>query len=678
MRTYKTYFRYAAELGSLFVFLTLLVGCSMSPKGTVLKKPQTDTSQGTEAEAETPDQADSSGYYFNLAEKRYSEGVRASLSYDWEAAESSFESALEVLYLMEVDETDSGKVDRFNRLLREIAYDYKNTLVYIGELVDDTSQSLFLEQFYDLHTFKNQDFSLSTDTEEVPELKELTRDEPVYDVPMEWNSKVQAQINYLTGANRRHFQEYLNRSGKYIDLMRRIVREEGLPEDIVFLPLIESGFNPKAYSWAHASGPWQFISSTGRKYGLNRNWWYDERRDFVKSTHAACAYLKYLYQMFGDWKLALASYNGGEGRVGRTIKKQRTSDFWKLRLRKQTIDYVPRYMAAVMIAKEPEKYGFSKNYDEPLKFDLVEIKHCLDLKEIARQLDVNVGVLRELNPELLRDVTPPDVTAYQLRIPSGASDRFWGSYEELSSKGTTLFARHRVRNGETLSHIADKYRTSVKALAELNRMSTRKRIYAGQYLTVPVTANSGNYSSGNVSSLSNASTHRVRRGETLGLIARKYNTSVNTLAGLNGFSPNRTLYIGQVLKLPTAENLERYSSAPKPRETYFLYRVKRNDNLTNLANRYGTSVNTIRSLNGFSRNRELYIGEYIKVPHSRYAKNAIDKLASDLVIHVVREGDTLWDIAQSYGTSWRNILSWNNISHPRQIRPGQELKIYTN
>lgn len=650
----------------------------MSPKGTVLRKPQSDAHHRAETDASTSGQPDSTVYYFGLAEERYSEGVRFSLNFEWEAAHTSYESALEVLYLMEVDETDSGKVGRFNRLLREIAYDYKNTLVYMGELVDDTSQALFLEQFYDLHTFKNQDFSVSTDTEEVPVLDELVRDEPVYDVPMEWNSKVKAQMDYLTNSSRKHFQEYLNRSGKYIELMRKIVREEGLPQDIVYLPLIESGFNPKAYSWAHASGPWQFISSTGKKYGLNRSWWYDERRDFVKSTHAACAYLKYLYQMFGDWKLALASYNGGEGRVGRTIKKQRTSDFWKLRLRKQTRDYVPRYMAAVMIAKQPEKYGFHRNYEDPLVFDVVEIKHCLDLKEIARKLNVKVGVLRELNPELLRDVTPPDVTAYQLRIPPGASETFWGSYDELSSKGTTLFARHRVRRGETLSHIANKYRTSVRVLANLNRMSSHKRIYAGQYLTVPVTANGRTYSSQSVSSVSNIGTHRVRRGETLGLIARKYGTNINTLAGLNGISPRRTIYVGQLLKVPTWEDSKSYSSASNSKESYFVYRVKRNDNLTNLANRYGTSVRTLRNLNGFSRNRYLYRGEYIKVPRSGYAKNTIDKLTQDLVIHVVREGDTLWDIAQSYGTNWKSILSWNNIRHPRQIRPGQELKIYTN
>ncbi len=128
--------------------------------------------------------------------------------------------------------------------------------------------------------------------------------------------------------------------------MRPVVKQKGLPEDLVYLPLIESGFNPKAYSWAHASGPWQFISSTGKKYGLTRNWWYDERRDFIKSTEAACDYLKFLYGLFGDWKLALAAYNGGEGRVGRAIKRQRTGDFWRLDLRKQTEDYVPRFMAA--------------------------------------------------------------------------------------------------------------------------------------------------------------------------------------------------------------------------------------------------------------------------------------------------------------------------------------------
>lgn len=614
-----------------------LSGCGLTPKGSVLKKPgepgtSIPASENKRPLAQFP--ADSVYLYFTQAEELFAQGVTANQEADWNSAQEKFEKSLSILYLMPVDENDSNQVDKFNRLLREIAYEYKNTLIFLGELSDDTSQLIFLEQFYDLQTFKNQDFEVSSDLteleyeEKIPVIDEkeglgIEKPEQVilHDMPIEWNWRVRKQLDYLTASTRGRFQEYLYRSGKYIDLMRQILKEKGLPEDLVYLPLIESGFNPKAYSWAHASGPWQFIASTGKKYGLNRNWWYDERRDFIKSTYAACDYLKYLYSLFGDWKLALAAYNGGEGRIGRSIRRQRTKDFWELDLRRQTEDYVPRYMAAVMVAKEPEKYGFSSHVYTPLKFEEVEIKHCLDLKELATRLDTDIHELRELNPELLRDVTPPGLNSYVLRIPEGKKEQFWSHYQDLSSKGVTVFAQHKVKRGETLGKIAKRYRTTVSVIAELNNMSPRKTIRTGQYLTVPVTSGGGGKSTYNYGS---SSSYTQKSG------------------------------------------------------SYFIYKVRRNDNLHDLSRRYGTNISAIRKLNGFSSRRPLYAGEKIKIPGtSGYAsKNAIDRLTEDLVIHIVRKGDTLWKIAQSYRTSLSNLLAWNQLSDADNIRPGQRLKIY--
>lgn len=612
-----------------------LSGCGLTPKDSVLKKPTATHSQADQNTKAPLVTVDSTAYYFGKAEELYADGVAANQESDWSMAQEKFEKALEALYIMQVDESDSALVNKFNCLLREVAYEYKNTLVYLGELADDTSQVIFLEQFYDLQTFKNQDFAISSESEEddynndsiefQEEKVEVEESTPVgHDLPVEWNWRVRKQMDYITQSTKGRFQDYLHRSGKYIDLMREIIKKNGLPEDLAYLPLIESGFNPKAYSWAHASGPWQFISSTGKKYGLNRNWWYDERRDFIKSTEAACDYLKFLYGLFGDWKLALAAYNGGEGRVGRAVKRQRTSDFWQLDLRKQTEDYVPRFMAAILVAKEPEKYGFSANYYPTLKFETVEIKHCLDLKEVAKKLDEEVQILRELNPELLRDVTPPGLSRYQLRIPTGKKDLFWASYSDLSSKGATIFAQHKIRRGETLSRIAGKYGTTATALAELNGISSRKTLRAGQYLTVPIrTKGSANYS--------------------------------------------------QASSIPQ-------TSANKGNGAYFTYTVKREDSLHKLALRYGTSISAIRRANGFSSRRILYAGEKIRIPGSSgYAyKNPIDRLTENLVIHIVRDGDTLWRIAQSYGATLTDLLNWNKLADADEIRPGQRLKIYKN
>jgi len=618
----------------LFCLLAMglgLSGCGLTPKGSVLKNSAATHSQADQ-DTKTPQlSGDSTAYYFGKAEELYGAGVAANQESDWSAAQEKFEKALEILYIMHVDESDTALVNKYNCLLREIAYEYKNTLVYLGELADDTSQVIFLEQFYDLQTFKNQDFAISEDSEETEVMPEslaeaiLESPAPVSQAELvEWNWKVKKELDYLTGDNRGHFQDYLYRSGKYLDLMRPIVKQKGLPEDLVYLPLIESGFNPKAYSWAHASGPWQFISSTGKKYGLTRNWWYDERRDFIKSTEAACDYLKFLYGLFGDWKLALAAYNGGEGRVGRAIKRQRTSDFWKLDLRKQTEDYVPRFMAAILVAKEPEKYGFSPSKYSALEFEIVEIKHCLDLKEVAKKLDEDIQVLREFNPELLRDVTPPGLSRYQLRIPTGKKDLFWASYSDLSSKGASIFAQHKIRRGETLSRIADKYGVTTTALAELNGITARKTLRAGQYLTVPVKA-----------------------------------------GGNSNYSQSSSIPQTSV------------SAGSRP---YFTYTVKREDSLHKLALRYGTSISAIRRLNGFSSRRILYAGEKIKIPGSNgYAsQNPIDRLTETLVIHIVRDGDTLWKIAQNYGATLTDLLNWNKLADADEIRPGQRLKVYKN
>jgi len=626
------------SLTGLIWLALFLSGCGLSPKDSVLKKPSAQREGSTPSgQVQTENALEAR---FKRVEELYGKGVVSNQESDWVTAQTEFEKSLEILYLMEVDEADTTAVECYNRLLREIAYEYKNSLVYLGELEDDTSQILFLEQFYDLQTFKNQDFAVSTDSEDIlhDESGETVQAETeldfsqvefdttgiTHDMPIEWNWRVKQQLEYVTRSTKGRFQEYLHRSGKYIDFMREIIRKNGLPEDLVYLPLIESGFNPKAYSWAHASGPWQFISSTGKNYGLNRNWWYDERRDFVKSTQAACDYLKFLHQMFGDWKLALAAYNGGEGRVSRTIKRQRTRDFWRMDLRKQTEDYVPRYMAAVMVAKEPEKFGFQQPAYQPLVWDLVETEHCLDLKEIAKKLEIDVSDLRELNPELLRDVTPPGMHSYELRIPAGKKENFWTHYQDLSSKGATIFAQHKVRRGETLGKIAQKYRTTVSALAELNNMPIRKPIRAGQHLTVPITAK-GNYSASYASSGAGS------------------------------------------------------KSRPSTSSPYFVYQVKRYDSLTELARKFGTSVNAIRKLNGFSSRRHLFAGEKIRIPDNGYAsKNTIDRLTENLVIHIVRDGDTLWKIAQSYGTSLSNLLSWNRLADTDSIFPGQKLKIYKN
>jgi membrane-bound lytic murein transglycosylase D len=413
---------------------------------------------------------------------------------------------------------------------------------------------------------------------------------------------------------RQHFEVYLARMGKYKDLMLEIIREHGLPEDLVYLPLIESGYNPGAYSYARAMGPWQFISSTGRLYGLKRNWWYDERRDFVKSTHAACRYLKFLYEKFGCWKLALAAYNGGEGRVSRTIKRQKTDDFWKLRLKRQTRNYVPLYMAATMIAKDPDKYGYGHVQQmEPLRFDVVAVDKVVELKKVASALGVNLQSIKELNPELMRGVTPPSHGNYQLRIPAGFSDKFNEVYASIPKEKYTDWVVHRVRRGEALSTIAQAYGVRLSSLKSANRIGRSNRIYAGQKLIIPVPQG---YKKRNVS--------------------------------------------------PETVNSKPANTAP-PRTENGVYTVKRGDNLWDISRKFNTDVDDIKDTNNLrGRNPRLYPGDKLVIPGS-------EKEGDEESVYVVKQGDSLWSIAKKFNTTVSAIRKWNNLPLMKLIMPGDRL-----
>ena len=379
-----------------------------------------------------------------------------------------------------------------------------------------------------------------------------------YDMPVEVNEAVHTYLEYFQTRLRGTFSRYLIRSGRYIPLMQEIFREHGIPEDMVYLSMIESGFNPYAYSRARASGAWQFISSTGKLYGLRQDYWVDERRDVVLATHAAAKYLSDLHNRFGDWYLALASYNAGEGRVAASMRRSGATNFWELRERlalpQETRDYVPKYIAAMLIAKSPEEYGFFVQPHAPLVFDTVTVKGATDLDAIARAVGVPIEEIKFLNPHLRRDMTPPDKSAYPVYLPQGSERRFAQNFPAIQAQeqrawakkagamGSPKTVRHRVRRGETLSVIADKYRTRVSRIQRANNMGRRTMIREGQTLVVPV---GSRYASASSGGSSQTTTHRVKRGESLWKIASRYNVRLRDLLAWNGLSSNSVLHVGQ-------------------------------------------------------------------------------------------------------------------------------------
>ena len=373
-------------------------------------------------------------------------------------------------------------------------------------------------------------------------------------IPLTMNAHVEREIRRFQGVERRYLVESFKRSGMYRKKIVEALSEAGLPEELSWLPLIESGFKVRAFSRARALGLWQFIPSTGYKFGLHRDSWIDERLDPEKSTKAAISYLKELHNIFGDWMTVLAAYNCGEGRVLRLIRSQKINyldNFWDLyeRLPRETARYVPRFIAVLHIMKNPAKYGFDleKPYD-PIPYEIVTVEKQMHLKSVARKLGVDYGLLTALNPELRYKVTPS--TPYDLKVPEGMRQQLLAQLDEIpeSSLPKRAYRYHYVRKGETLSQIAKRYHTSVWRIAEANGIRKKHLIRVGQRLKIPVKGAKKSRVLGSKMELAADGTYRVKKGDSLWLIAKKFKTTMEELKELNNLR-STTLYVNQILKV---------------------------------------------------------------------------------------------------------------------------------
>ncbi|MBI5847074.1 MAG: transglycosylase SLT domain-containing protein [Nitrospirae bacterium] len=301
---------------------------------------------------------------------------------------------------------------------------------------------------------------------------------------------VDRNISLFANRIKDRFALYLSRSGKYLDVMKDILRKKDVPEDIVFMSLIESGFSTNAYSIAHAAGPWQFIASTAKRYGLEINWWKDERRDPVKSTEAAADYLKDLHGMFGSWNLAMAAYNAGEGKIMRAMKKSNADDYWDLldtkHIRTETKEYVPRFIAASMIASNPREFGFEAiEYQTPLSYDEVEIESPIDLAVVAECAGITLDEVKRLNPELRRWCTPPDAERYILKIPVGSRDLFMEKLASIPEVERFTIDRYTVKSGDTFKSISGKTGIPVPVILSLNAIEKIMPLKKGSTIYLP-------------------------------------------------------------------------------------------------------------------------------------------------------------------------------------------------
>jgi len=434
-------------------------------------------------------------------------------------------------------------------------------------------------------------------------------------IPMVMNRYIQSEINLLArGREKKFFIESYKRSGKYRSFIVPALREAGLPVELSWLPLIESGFKVvKALSRARALGLWQFIPSTGYKFGLKRDKYIDERMDPVKATRAAISYLKELHQIFGDWTTVLAAYNCGEGKVLRVIRTQNINyldNFWDLyeRLPVETARYVPRFMATLHIVKNLEKYGLgSIPVDPPLEYETVTVSRQVRLKDIAKKIGVTENTLKELNPELRYKILPRD--KYPLKVPLNKGRELLARLQEIpvSSVPRPAYVYHRVRSGETLSTIAQRYHTSVRRIARANNITKANYIVAGKKLKIPQRGTAV-YASRQYdkSAYGRGGTHVVRKGDSLWILARRYGTTTKKIQTLNNL-PTTNLSIGQVLKMPG-----RNDETP-PKENLKTYLVKSGDSPFVIAQRHKMPLGRFLRINRLTPRSKIYPGQKLYV-----------------------------------------------------------------
>ncbi len=431
-------------------------------------------------------------------------------------------------------------------------------------------------------------------------------------IPTVINRYVETEIERFTnGEEKTFFIESYKRSGRYRPFIKAELIEAGLPTELSWLPLIESGFKVNAFSRARALGLWQFIPSTGYKFGLKRNKYIDERLDPEKSTWAAIAYLKELHQIFGDWTTVMAAYNCGEGRVLRVIRHQNINyldNFWDLyeRLPFETARYVPRFLATLHIVNNLEQYGLDAvKLDPPVKYETVAVSKQIHLRHVATAIGVSQEIVKGLNPELRYKLLPPDT--YALRVPADKGQQLLATLNEIpvSSPPQPTFVYHRVRRGETLSVIARRYRTRVRKIMRANKLRRSNYIVAGRLLKIPRRGYEYRPPTRKKLKSKHGPTHTVARGDSLWIIANRYGTKAQTIQQLNNLS-SAELYIGQILMLPQDASGQENSDLRT-------YRVEHGDSPFEIAVRHNMSLDRLLRMNNLTTSSTIYPGQKLVV-----------------------------------------------------------------
>ncbi|MBF0105382.1 MAG: LysM peptidoglycan-binding domain-containing protein [Deltaproteobacteria bacterium] len=382
-----------------------------------------------------------------------------------------------------------------------------------------------------------------------------------HSIPVVMNPGVKKWIKAFNGPLKSHFTKWMYRLGQYGPTIESILKKEHAPVDLIYLSMIESGFNLKARSSASAAGPWQFMSATGRMYGLNNDFFVDDRSNLIQATEAAATHLKDLYKVYGDWYLAFAAYNAGPGKVNRAVKRGKTTDYWRLcaskgLFRQETRDYVPKFLAALHIVKNYRQYGYtSRSFGPPLLFDKVTVPDATDVEVIAKSSRTSVEHIQKLNPSLVMGITPPG-KQHEIYIPKGAKQEFQRRYAEVPASKRVSYLNYRSAHKETVATVAKKYNVSASEIAKLNGFDSKQKLKSGTLVKIPATkgtllamAKGGTVHASKGKSGTSIAYYRVKKGDTLGRVAHKNKTTTGQIALWNKLGKKTKLRVGQQLKI---------------------------------------------------------------------------------------------------------------------------------
>jgi membrane-bound lytic murein transglycosylase D len=491
--------------------------------------------------------------------------------------------------------------------------------------------------------------------------KNVAQEKADFNIPIVWNDRVYRALYFLNRGGKGPLGKWMARAAYYMPTIKKMFVDSAMPTDLAYLPLIESGFNPLAYSRMRASGMWQFMLSTGTRYGLRTDCWVDERRDFIKSTRAAICYFKKLYDQFSDWHLAIGSYNCGENGMSCALSRSRVKDFWSLSLPRETMHYVPEFIATLIAAKNPN-YPDSGNTQaiDTFNLDTVTVKECLSLYAIADTLHVPASDLRRMNPHILHWCTHPrlPITLY---LPSGTKERFLISYDQSPLDFIVAWYNYKVKPGDNFFNVSRRFKIPMEALLSLNSRTSSQRLSVGQELKIPIPTNQGPYRSTAIRVknepvkasyktvvIGNAKVikYRVRPGDCLSGLARLFHVDKSDLCGWNNIADATSLRSGMVLSI--------YKSS----------------GMHGVIRRSGSSV---------ARTPE----EAAKFNQKTLATSAAQKpvgfiadaSSKRIVYYRIRKGDNLWNIAQSFRVAIRQLTSINDITPDTALLPGKIIKV---